>query len=111
MQGNLLAIGSRHLSEHTVQWLELQQTAVGVHPFLYRQCEPIHAASIFPCQDTPTVRFTYTKDFSELAADEHYGLAGMKERTEAMGSSLEVYSKHGEGTQIKAAFQINKRIA
>jgi len=45
-------------SASAIQWMKGTQTDSG-SPFLFTQCQAIHARSLLPCQDTPGKKFTY----------------------------------------------------
>jgi len=45
-----------------IQWLEPAATAGGQHPYVFTQSQAIHGRSLFPCQDSPGAKLTYSAD-------------------------------------------------
>jgi leukotriene-A4 hydrolase len=42
-----------------VQWLPASATKGGKHPYVFTQCQAIHARSLLPCMDSPGVKTQY----------------------------------------------------
>ncbi|XP_061348568.1 leucine aminopeptidase [Gastrolobium bilobum] len=57
---SFLVIYTTSPSSSALQWLLPPQTFNKAHPFVYTQCQAIHARAVFPCQDTPAVRICYS---------------------------------------------------
>ncbi|KAF4873434.1 Leucine aminopeptidase 2 [Colletotrichum siamense] len=55
-----LAIDFETTTETTgLQWFKASQTDDKKYPFMFSQGEPVHARSMFPCQDTPSIKTTF----------------------------------------------------
>ena len=51
---------STTIESAALQWLTGHQTNSGKFPFLFSQCQAIHARSMIPCQDLCQVKITYS---------------------------------------------------
>jgi aminopeptidase N len=74
-----------------LQWLTPAQTAGGRLPFLFSQCQAIHARSVVPLQDTPRHRIRYRAELEVPRAMRALMAAGFVSREEKGDRALERY--------------------
>ena len=75
-----------------LQWLEPAQTAGKEHPFLFSQCQAIHARAVVPLQDTPSRRITFSAKLTVPKALRGLMAAGFVGRTETGDVAIESWS-------------------
>lgn len=47
-----------------LNWFDKSETDDKKHPFVFAECHPIHARSLFPCHDTPSSKTTFSANIT-----------------------------------------------
>ncbi|KAI9323384.1 peptidase family M1-domain-containing protein [Dichotomocladium elegans] len=71
-----------------VQFLEPEQTLGKKHPYLFSQCQAIHARSFVPCQDSPGIKITYS---AAVTSPLRVVMSALNIADEDLGNGLKTY--------------------
>ncbi|KAK9169022.1 hypothetical protein Syun_001162 [Stephania yunnanensis] len=111
---SLLISFSTSPSSSALQWLSPSQTSSNSLPFVYTQCQPIHARSIFPCQDTPAARIRFSarlnipEELSAVVGARHVG-RGPVRKLGINGVLEEMWGEEVEG-RVEEEFEMEEPI-
>lgn len=68
-RGSSMSVNIRYQTSPSasgIQWLTPAQTAGKTQPYMFTQCQAIHARSVLPCQDTPAIKCPYSASVSVM---------------------------------------------
>jgi leukotriene-A4 hydrolase len=74
------------------QWLTPSQTREKKFPFLFTQCQAIHARSLVPCQDSPFLKITYSASVTVPDAALVAVMSAIQTNCQQITPSTKVYS-------------------
>ena len=98
-------------SASALQWLSPVQTAGQRLPFLFTQCQPIHARALVPLQDSPAHRIRYRAELNVPREMRGLMAAGFVGRTEQGDRAIEVYEMPQSIPSYLFAFAVGELVS